>query len=373
MKKKTLISLFIFVLILIVLIITSLFLYNSSEKNVPRLSYPTEIPLTSLSIEEIMFDAINLDCEDISAVFSNVNSYIYYDGFDYCLKKIKKNHHYTDRFIESIEYEKRYTDNYLYVDFHFTFNEDEMQVFNETPISSVEELYNVFCENIEKENYLYFINIDREIYDEINTSIVLNTAIQNNLFWQEPSYSYVSLLNEKIAMVEIRFNVNYEFLSIHKKLLYKFANDFIESDEFKALDSQEEQIKAINKLVVDTLEYDYIMQENINTFKMDGLMRTKNSAYGGLILKKTTCQGYAQAIKLLCDLANIECTTVMGTLNGDSHIWNKVLIDGKEYYLDATVSDTSSLYDEENILFIGDSYLENEYKIGKRAYIPNLQ
>lgn len=55
------------------------------------------------------------------------------------------------------------------------------------------------------------------------------------------------------------------------------------------------------------------------------------------------CEGYAEAMKMVCDRENIPCINVVGTGNGGPHQWNYVQMeDGKWYGLDATWDDQGS-------------------------------
>lgn len=67
--------------------------------------------------------------------------------------------------------------------------------------------------------------------------------------------------------------------------------------------------------------------------------------YGALIEKKSTCEGYAESFKVLCDLAGIPCITVRGNSIGlsneeEKHMWNYCLMeDDKWYAVDVTWDD----------------------------------
>lgn len=57
------------------------------------------------------------------------------------------------------------------------------------------------------------------------------------------------------------------------------------------------------------------------------------------------CEGYAEAMKLVCDRENIPCINVVGTGNGGAHQWNYIQMeDGKWYGLDATWDDQGTIY-----------------------------
>ena len=66
--------------------------------------------------------------------------------------------------------------------------------------------------------------------------------------------------------------------------------------------------------------------------------------YGALVNGYALCEGYAKAFKLLCNRAGIPCELVIGTENGQSHMWNYVQLDGQYYHMDVTFDDTTGSY-----------------------------
>ncbi len=57
------------------------------------------------------------------------------------------------------------------------------------------------------------------------------------------------------------------------------------------------------------------------------------------------CIGYARAFQYLCDLSSFtdaESIMVTGTLNGGDHAWNVVYLNGINYFVDVTASDTDT-------------------------------
>lgn len=98
-----------------------------------------------------------------------------------------------------------------------------------------------------------------------------------------------------------------------------------------------EKEKILHDYIVSNTAYDH---EN---YKRNTLSEDVFEEYGCLVLGKAVCEGYAEAIKLLCDLAGIECIIVAGTPvsnSAEGHAWNIVKIDGEYYHLDATNNDT---------------------------------
>ncbi|MGN0675950.1 MAG: transglutaminase domain-containing protein [Oscillospiraceae bacterium] len=81
-----------------------------------------------------------------------------------------------------------------------------------------------------------------------------------------------------------------------------------------------------------------------------------NSAYGVLVKGYGQCEGYAAAMSLLCDKAGIPNYIVCGTNSaGDTHAWNKVMLNGKWYNADCTWDDP--IIKQNNPDFVRHDYL----------------
>lgn len=87
----------------------------------------------------------------------------------------------------------------------------------------------------------------------------------------------------------------------------------------------EDRIKAIHSYICEDVEYDYSDKGYY-------------SLYDTLFGKKVVCMGYAILMKALCDISNVVCQCV----NNDTHMWNRVMLDGKTYYIDATWNDANN-------------------------------
>ena len=59
------------------------------------------------------------------------------------------------------------------------------------------------------------------------------------------------------------------------------------------------------------------------------------------------CEGYSKAFMYLCDLTDfagdVDCYTVSGAMDGGAHMWNIVTVDGANYLVDVTNSDTGTI------------------------------
>lgn len=95
--------------------------------------------------------------------------------------------------------------------------------------------------------------------------------------------------------------------------------------------------KLLHDYIINNTRYD-IKNYDAGVFPEDA-----DTAYGCLVQGITMCQGYSEAMKLLCDLSGVECLVVKGeSLNNGQwtgHAWNLVRINGAWYHLDVTFDD----------------------------------
>ncbi len=100
--------------------------------------------------------------------------------------------------------------------------------------------------------------------------------------------------------------------------------------------------------IADKLNEKYSEYDAVRLFHDEIVLKTRfcedgdfvNSAYGALVLGEAMCEGYAFAMSYLCDYFNIENYIVNGeNVDGKSHVWNKIKIDGDWYNLDSTWDD----------------------------------
>lgn len=90
--------------------------------------------------------------------------------------------------------------------------------------------------------------------------------------------------------------------------------------------------------------HDYIVENcvyNKDAIDSDTLSDDDFEPYGVFIKGVAVCEGYAEAFKLLMDIAGIECNIVIGTVGEEEtlHAWNMVKLDGDWYHVDVTFDD----------------------------------
>ncbi|WP_312675019.1 transglutaminase domain-containing protein [Microbacterium sp.] len=111
--------------------------------------------------------------------------------------------------------------------------------------------------------------------------------------------------------------------------------------------SDTEKVTAINKWIVDNMEYDYEALAGLEgTF---GRSIEDNQRYsdarGGLIDKRVICGGYADTFNLLARKAGLESIYVSGVIadSGSGHAWNRVRVDGEWKSVDTTWNDSDDI------------------------------
>lgn len=93
-----------------------------------------------------------------------------------------------------------------------------------------------------------------------------------------------------------------------------------EKDPFK-------QIKVLHDAIV-----------NMTTYTLNGPVY-KSEADGPLVNGKALCEGYAKAFAYLCQSIGVPCICVVGSGNGENHMWNMVQVEDKWYHVDVTWDD----------------------------------
>ncbi len=106
--------------------------------------------------------------------------------------------------------------------------------------------------------------------------------------------------------------------------------------------------------------HDYICRMNTYVREDEGA-KYCYSAYGSLVNRKSVCEGYAEAFKLLCDKAGIDCVLVSGMSDNGSgvpegHMWNYVKMDnGAWYAVDVTWDDAGNIPNSYGYFLVGSS------------------
>ncbi len=98
-----------------------------------------------------------------------------------------------------------------------------------------------------------------------------------------------------------------------------------------------------------------------------------HDAYGALVQGEAVCEGYAEALQVLCHRAGLQSLLVMGssinpsTNQPEGHAWNMVRIDGKYYHVDLTWNDQgATLYHA--YFNLTDALIREDHTVTETAY-----
>lgn len=119
--------------------------------------------------------------------------------------------------------------------------------------------------------------------------------------------------------------------------------------------SRYERIKYFNNWLTFHNEYNTYVSGGGDSDNVPFSRECITALKGNIGDQGPVCEGYARAMKVLCDKVGIPCILVRGkSSNGVAHMWNNVMIDGKWYAVDVTWND--SVYGNEGAV----SGAENE-------------
>ena len=80
--------------------------------------------------------------------------------------------------------------------------------------------------------------------------------------------------------------------------------------------------------------------ESVNSSDVDARRYNAMTAYGALVQGSAVAEGYAMAVKVLCDRMGVECVVVRGRYNNMDHAWDIVRLEnGQLYHVDLCAFD----------------------------------
>ncbi len=120
---------------------------------------------------------------------------------------------------------------------------------------------------------------------------------------------------------------------MEKKLAaYQKAGDIVASIPAEVVGDAQKAEYLYRKVVEST---SYIIYENEDTIQPDYL-------YDALVLGKSNCDGFANALAMLYNLAGIESMLAIGSDAGEGHAWVTAKLDGGYYHFDPTYDSDSA-------------------------------
>ncbi|WP_294467951.1 transglutaminase domain-containing protein [uncultured Ruminococcus sp.] len=155
------------------------------------------------------------------------------------------------------------------------------------------------------------------------------------VFWLKSDFEYID--NDDSTSLYLCYSVqpddsDPDRLKKAKEKFNKTVDKIIDGAPKNATDYELELY--VNDYLVENCVYDKDAAES------EELVGHENDAYGALVDKKAVCEGYSRAFQLLCNRLGVDCISISGSGDGESHAWNNVKLDGEWYEVDVTWNDT---------------------------------
>ena len=244
------------------------------------------------------------------------------------------------------------------------------------PSKDSENAYNAIESEVEK--------VEEEVVEYCSAAFHAFDRDNPQVFWLSGEFQFAGSLEYSYNIFgDVSYTVSIQFVLISEDFdirseKFRDVNDIIESINTTFLNED----SAVNKILAgcnDSMsDYEKVKYFNntltaINSYNAD-IYVSDAEAYectsalnGRTRTRGPVCEGYANALKVLCDYADIPCVLVDGEagLDGETgpHMWNYVQLDGAWYAVDTTWNDpyvvgndaALSGEENENYLMVGSS------------------
>jgi len=213
------------------------------------------------------------------------------------------------------------------------------------------EIYEYFMDNIPRfKTDFVFENADEELVVQVYDSII---EAHPEFFWLGNGYESLTETKgavSKVAFSPITLDEMDEVERGYADEFHRIAGDIVK--EAKQLSSDYERVLFVHDTIIESTDYDKEAAALIGSSSSDNILHREATAYGCLVEGEAVCSGYSSAFQHIMNKLCIECKRVSGTgMNGESHQWNIVKIDGENYYIDVTWDDPVTDDGRDNLVY----------------------
>lgn len=197
-----------------------------------------------------------------------------------------------------------------------------------------EEEQDIVNDWIQDQNRWYFLNS--------SGNLVTNAMVDEYYLGDDGAWVPADQMNQVQRFAAAYQSGNSARIYDAERTLFDKCVQILNTHTDRSADKYENEKKIHDYLVRNTI-YD------MDTYNNAGVNTPSSSSVSyqaaGVLLNGTgVCSGYADAFRLLCEMAQIPCITVAGTADGfakgAAHAWNQVrLDDGQWYWVDLTFDD----------------------------------
>lgn len=169
-------------------------------------------------------------------------------------------------------------------------------------------------------------------------------------------YQMKVLANDQTSVVSVVILFGRTPAEVSNSLFKAFADDII--SQANELTTDYDKLLYIHDRIVDNTVY----TSNGELYEYE--------ADGPLVYGKAVCEGYAKAFMYLAQSLGFDCVCVIGTANGEEHMWNLVKLYGMWYNVDVTWDDP--LRSDGADVLRHDYFLISDYDIGETHEVEEI-
>ncbi|MBO4831891.1 MAG: hypothetical protein J5569_05415 [Oscillospiraceae bacterium] len=204
--------------------------------------------------------------------------------------------------------------------------------------------YIVFLTNMNMVTEDYITNTVRELYIDNPLTIVAPPQASVNTF---------SGSGEGDRVLEVALDYVYTE-SLLKSMSYSLDKAVDQIVDTVAEDSDALMLLSLCEKLIGQVDFDIDSAADPDLTEQD----IAATAFGALVNRSATSEGFALAYKALCDKLGLDCRVVTGRYNNLPHYWNIVYIDGDFYHVDPAMSDITGI---ENSFLRSDADIISNY------------
>ncbi len=240
--------------------------------------------------------------------------------------------------VSNILYKTSLILNYYELSFTVTYNCTESDIRGIIPLSGKMDLKMALMEKLPefRTKILFYTDTYATVCEDIDACI-LDMYYMNPLYAVGfTGYEYKAYPDDGSPCI-IELQVHYTEPAVLlatkvKNAEVKLLEILDAAQEMEALDALKFFHDCLSSAVTYDLDTEQLLMQNENSMERS----TPFSIYGALIEEKAVSEGYALALKELCDRYGITCVLVSGKYEGVYHMWNRVYLDGKWYAIDCS-------------------------------------
>lgn len=177
--------------------------------------------------------------------------------------------------------------------------------------------------------------------DEINEQSVI--AAMEEAYYGDPGEilyipsctvtSYPEAGRERILEIGLTFQYSASTVELRRENMLRRADEVM--GDLTGSTTEEKLVSLANYFMANVT-----FDMSVNTSDAQARRYSAMTAYGALVQRVAVGEGYAMALKVICDRMGIECQIIRGRFNNVSHTWNLVrLSNGELYHVDFSTYD----------------------------------